>query len=76
MCSQKILSSLPELVNLDIQKMITELIEFIALNLPKLKRIKCGSIEAGAWNRYEEIKREGVEEINEQIQLNIVMKED
>jgi hypothetical protein len=75
-CCREILSALPELVNLDIEIMTTELMKFIALNLPKLKALKCDSIEDGAWDRYDDTKREGVEGVNEEIQLSIVMKED
>jgi hypothetical protein len=68
---REILLALPELESLDIEKLSTQIMELIALNLLKLKELKCDIIEDGAWERYEEMKREGVEGMNMRIQLGI-----
>jgi hypothetical protein len=65
---QEIILSLPELVSLKIEKVTIEMMEFIALNLQKLKELKFSIDEDGAWDRYEKMKR-GVKGINSEIQL-------
>jgi hypothetical protein len=69
--SRDILLALPELESLDIEELTTETMELIALNLHKLKELKCDIIEDGAWERYEEMKQEGIEEMNSIIQLSV-----
>jgi hypothetical protein len=70
-CCREMLLALPELESLDIEKLSLETMEFIALNLLKLKELKCDTVEGGAWERYEELMQDGVEVMNSEIQLSI-----
>jgi hypothetical protein len=67
LASQDILVALPELESLYIQNLTGHMMEFIAFNLRKLEEFRCWNAEEGAWERYEEMKRTGVEGINSKI---------
>jgi hypothetical protein len=72
---KEMLLALPELESLEIEKLTTETMELIALNLHKLKELKYNSIENRAWKRYEEMKRDGVKGMNTGIQLSNIDKD-
>jgi hypothetical protein len=73
-CCRELLLALPELESLDIKRLTTDMMELIALDLLKLKELKSDSVEDGAWERYEEMKREGIKEVNSEIKLSISIK--
>jgi hypothetical protein len=69
---EEVLSAVPRLESLEVEELTTELMEFIALNMKSLKKLKYKNAGNGALERYEAMKTEEVEGLNADIECSKV----
>jgi hypothetical protein len=69
---QEVLTAVPRLELLEIDQLPMELMEFIALNLKSLKKLKYTEVEDGALERYEAMKIDEIQGLNRDIECSEV----